>query len=230
MGKYHTALPEVPSGGSVACDTVGQQHLIGPQVEIKLRLPNKEAHDAVAAQLKDSFRETHQQENFFFDGVKGELSSQRVVLRCRFYNKDKRAIVTLKVLHSIIITAREPPIVTLKVLRYIVATRAKALLTLEVLACVLNSVSGTSNWQCPHLWPAHPTAALLLRHGKRRRAPHLQEAQPHAWSHRRRLPALQWTVLTSICGLSTAISRYFVSSTNRLAGRPGHHGGGGQRV
>ena len=67
-------------------------------MEIKLRLPNKEAHDAVAAQLKDSFRETHQQENFFFDGVKGELSSQRVVLRCRFYNKDKRAIVTLKVL------------------------------------------------------------------------------------------------------------------------------------
>ena len=85
-------------------------------MEIKLRLPNKEAHDAVAAQLKDSFRETHQQENFFFDGVKGELSSQRVVLRCRFYNKDKRAIVTLKVLHSIIITASEPPIVTLKVL------------------------------------------------------------------------------------------------------------------
>lgn len=108
MGKYHTALPEVPSGGSVACDTAGQQHLIGPQVEIKLRLPNKEAHDAVAAQLKDSFRETHQQENFFFDGVKGELSSQRVVLRCRFYNKDKRAIVTLKVLHSIIITETEP--------------------------------------------------------------------------------------------------------------------------
>ena len=68
------------------------------QVEIKLRLPSKEAHDAVAAQLKDSFRETHQQENFFFDGVKGELSSQRVVLRCRFYNTDKRAIMTLKVL------------------------------------------------------------------------------------------------------------------------------------
>ena len=69
-----------------------------PQVEIKLRLPNKEAHDAVARQLKDSFRETHQQENFFFDGVREELSSQRMVLRCRFYNKDKRAIVTLKVL------------------------------------------------------------------------------------------------------------------------------------
>ena len=68
------------------------------QVEIKLRLPTKEAHDEVAKQLKDSFRETHQQENFFFDGAGGELSSQRVVLRCRFYNHDKRAIVTLKVL------------------------------------------------------------------------------------------------------------------------------------
>lgn len=67
-------------------------------MEIKLRLPSKEAHDEVAKQLKDSFRETHQQENFFFDGVDGELSSQRVVLRCRFYNHDKRAIVTLKVL------------------------------------------------------------------------------------------------------------------------------------
>jgi uncharacterized protein YjbK len=47
--------------------------------------------------LKDSFRETHQQENFFFDGVNGELSSQHVVLRCRFYNHNKRALVTLKV-------------------------------------------------------------------------------------------------------------------------------------
>ena len=71
---------------------------IALQVEIKLRLPTKEAHDEVAEQLKDSFRETHQQENFFFDGANGELSSQRVVLRCRFYNHDKRAIVTLKVL------------------------------------------------------------------------------------------------------------------------------------
>ena len=72
--------------------------LLALQVEIKLRLPSKEAHDEVAKQLKDSFRETHQQENFFFDGTNGELSSQRVVLRCRFYNHDKRAIVTLKVL------------------------------------------------------------------------------------------------------------------------------------
>ena len=62
----------------------------------------------MAKQLKDSFRETHQQENFFFDGVKGELSSQRVVLRCRFYNHDKRAIVTLKVLPNGTITVGDP--------------------------------------------------------------------------------------------------------------------------
>ena len=67
------------------------------QVEIKLRLPSKEAHDQVAHQLKSSYRETHNQENFFFDGKNGELSSKRVVLRCRFYNHDKRALVTLKV-------------------------------------------------------------------------------------------------------------------------------------
>ena len=79
-------------------------------MEIKLRLPNKEAHDVVATQLQDSFREMHQQENFFFDGIKGELSSQRVVLRCRFYNKDKRAIVTLKVLRYILTTRAKAPL------------------------------------------------------------------------------------------------------------------------
>ncbi len=67
------------------------------QVEIKLRLPSKEAHDRVAHELRSSFRETHNQENYFFDGKNGELSKQRMVLRCRFYNHDKRAIVTLKV-------------------------------------------------------------------------------------------------------------------------------------
>ena len=66
-------------------------------MEIKLRLPSKEAHDQVAHELRELFREEHAQENFFFDGSERELSSQRSVLRCRFYNHDKRAIVTLKV-------------------------------------------------------------------------------------------------------------------------------------
>ena len=67
------------------------------QVEIKLRLAGKEAHDRVASALSSSYRETHQQENFFFDGSKQELTSGRTVLRCRFYNKDKRALLTCKV-------------------------------------------------------------------------------------------------------------------------------------
>ena len=66
------------------------------QVEIKLRLPSKEAHDRVAHELRESYRETHKQENYFFDGPGKELSAQRSVLRCRFYNHDKRALVTLK--------------------------------------------------------------------------------------------------------------------------------------
>ena len=110
-------------------------------MEIKLRLPNKEAHDAVATQLQNSFRETHQQENFFFDGAQGELSSQRMVLRCRFYNKDKRAIVTLKVLSSIVIVGIERQL-TLKVLRCRFYNRDKrAIMTLKVLHSV--STTGT---------------------------------------------------------------------------------------
>ena len=67
-----------------------------PQIEVKLRLPNRAAHDAVEAALSPSLKATHQQENFFFDGPSHELSSRRGVLRVRFYNKDKRALITLK--------------------------------------------------------------------------------------------------------------------------------------
>ena len=38
-----------------------------------------------------------EQENFFFDGAQKELSSQRVVLRVRFYNVDHKALITVKV-------------------------------------------------------------------------------------------------------------------------------------
>lgn len=82
------------------------KELVWAQVEIKLRLPSKEAHDRVAAELAGSFREEHAQENFFFDGGERELSSQRSVLRCRFYNHDKRAIVTLKVGHGVFFGTR----------------------------------------------------------------------------------------------------------------------------
>mmetsp|Transcript_61536 Transcript_61536/g.194767 ORF Transcript_61536/g.194767 Transcript_61536/m.194767 type:complete len:200 (-) Transcript_61536:44-643(-) len=66
------------------------------EVEIKLRLPNKEAHSRVADTLKDAFRVTHLQENVFFDGTNKELSAVRAVLRIRFYNTDRKCVVTLK--------------------------------------------------------------------------------------------------------------------------------------
>lgn len=69
------------------------------EVEVKLRLPNKAAHDAVAAALVASGNKhiaTHEQENFFLDGPSKELSSRMAVLRIRFYDVDKRALVTLK--------------------------------------------------------------------------------------------------------------------------------------
>ncbi|GAB4823572.1 hypothetical protein N2152v2_010618 [Parachlorella kessleri] len=65
-------------------------------VEVKLRLAGAEAHAKLAKALQASYRITHEQENFFFDGSKQELSSQRVVLRVRFYGIDKKAVITLK--------------------------------------------------------------------------------------------------------------------------------------
>jgi adenylate cyclase class IV len=65
-------------------------------VEVKLRLPDRAAHDAVAAALAPALKATHHQENYFFDGPSGELSSRRGVLRLRFYNTDARALITLK--------------------------------------------------------------------------------------------------------------------------------------
>ena len=72
-------------------------HAYAVQVEIKLRLPNKEAHDKVAEALKDSYIETHDQENFFFEGSGKELSKAKVSLRTRFYGVDKKAQITMKV-------------------------------------------------------------------------------------------------------------------------------------
>lgn len=66
-------------------------------MEIKLRLNGAEAHAKLAAALKQAYRTTHEQENYFFDGAGAELSKSRVILRIRFYNHDKRALLTVKV-------------------------------------------------------------------------------------------------------------------------------------
>jgi uncharacterized protein YjbK len=67
------------------------------QVEIKLRLPDRESFDKVASLLKDTLKAELDQENYFFDGPNQELSARRVVLRCRFYNKDEKAEIACKV-------------------------------------------------------------------------------------------------------------------------------------
>jgi len=67
------------------------------QVEIKLRLQDEEAHAKLGKALEPHFRETHKQENIFYDGTEGELSKKRVIVRTRFYNTDKRCLLTIKV-------------------------------------------------------------------------------------------------------------------------------------
>ncbi|KAM3337174.1 triphosphate tunnel metalloenzyme 3 isoform X2 [Capsicum galapagoense] len=64
------------------------------EVEVKLRLPDSTAHQKVLSLLSPYHKKTHHQLNTFFDGAAGELSSQRAVLRLRFYEnlKGKRVI------------------------------------------------------------------------------------------------------------------------------------------
>lgn len=63
---------------------------------MKLRLPDAAAHAALAAALRSGYRCTHDQENYFFDGPQQELSCKRVVLRVRFYDGEKKAVITVK--------------------------------------------------------------------------------------------------------------------------------------
>ncbi|PHT57243.1 Triphosphate tunel metalloenzyme 3 [Capsicum baccatum] len=59
------------------------------EVEVKLRLPDSSAHQKVLSLLSPYHKKTHHQLNTFFDGASGELSSQRAVLRLRFYENLK---------------------------------------------------------------------------------------------------------------------------------------------
>ncbi|CAL0307094.1 unnamed protein product [Lupinus luteus] len=66
------------------------------EVEVKLRLANAESHRHVTTLLAPFHVTTHRQHNLFFDGANSQLSSQRAVLRLRFYNDDERCVVSLK--------------------------------------------------------------------------------------------------------------------------------------
>lgn len=65
---------------------------------MKLRLPNKAAHQKLLSALSPFHTTTHHQRNTFYDGAAAELSSRRAVLRLRFHEEPERpkCFVTLK--------------------------------------------------------------------------------------------------------------------------------------
>nr|XP_010928289.1 triphosphate tunnel metalloenzyme 3 [Elaeis guineensis]XP_010928290.1 triphosphate tunnel metalloenzyme 3 [Elaeis guineensis]XP_010928291.1 triphosphate tunnel metalloenzyme 3 [Elaeis guineensis]XP_010928292.1 triphosphate tunnel metalloenzyme 3 [Elaeis guineensis]XP_010928293.1 triphosphate tunnel metalloenzyme 3 [Elaeis guineensis]XP_029121949.1 triphosphate tunnel metalloenzyme 3 [Elaeis guineensis] len=66
------------------------------EVEVKLRLPDAAAHQRLSDALAPYHIRTHLQENLFFDGAAGQLSSRLAVLRIRFYDGDSRCVLSLK--------------------------------------------------------------------------------------------------------------------------------------
>ncbi|KAL0347793.1 UNVERIFIED_CONTAM: Triphosphate tunnel metalloenzyme 3 [Sesamum calycinum] len=57
------------------------------EVEVKLQLPNKSAHQKLLSLLSPFHIAAHHQHNTFLDGSASELSSQRTMLHLRFHDK-----------------------------------------------------------------------------------------------------------------------------------------------
>ena len=70
---------------------------LGAQVEVKIRLPDRAAYDKLAAMLAADQTAAHEQENYFFDTPDSALNAKRTVLRLRFHDVDKAALITIKV-------------------------------------------------------------------------------------------------------------------------------------
>jgi adenylate cyclase class IV len=66
------------------------------QVEVKLRLADQAAHDKLVDLLKADQTHLYRQHNLFYDGPNHELSSQRTVLRVRWFNDDEKVVITVK--------------------------------------------------------------------------------------------------------------------------------------
>ncbi len=82
---------------NAAAGAAAEDHgLSGTEVEIKLRIPDSASYDALSQALIPCFKQAHEQENWFFDGASKELSNKRVVLRLRFYDTDRKALLTCK--------------------------------------------------------------------------------------------------------------------------------------
>lgn len=65
------------------------------EVEIKLQLPDKAAHEKVLSLLAPSQKAKYAQRNYFFDSPDGRVSKFRRTLRVRFFDDDK-AVLTIK--------------------------------------------------------------------------------------------------------------------------------------
>lgn len=66
------------------------------EVEVKLRLPDSDAHQRLSTVLSQFHLKTHVQENIFFDGANSELSTNLAALRLRFYDLDSHCVLSLK--------------------------------------------------------------------------------------------------------------------------------------
>ncbi|XP_062089921.1 triphosphate tunnel metalloenzyme 3-like [Humulus lupulus] len=66
------------------------------EVEVKLRLPDSEAHQKLSDILSPCHANTFFQENVFFDGANAKLSSNLAVHRFRFYDDNSRCVLSLK--------------------------------------------------------------------------------------------------------------------------------------
>lgn len=66
------------------------------EVEVKLRLPDASTHQKLSDLLSPFHVQTLIQESIFFDGSNSELSSNRAILRLRFYDGFSRCVLSLK--------------------------------------------------------------------------------------------------------------------------------------
>jgi adenylate cyclase class IV len=66
----------------------------GMEVEVKLRLPDSAAYATLSQTLIPCFKQAHEQQNYFF--TNDAMSAGRAVLRVRFFDGDKKAVITVK--------------------------------------------------------------------------------------------------------------------------------------
>lgn len=95
-GLVRTGHLAMAKENEVGNETEGGLQIKGEEVEVKLRIPDSASFAAAKSLFLPSFKNVLNQENHFFDGSNEELSSQKVVLRIRFYNSDQKAIITCK--------------------------------------------------------------------------------------------------------------------------------------